>query len=72
MPTPTNSKTGELGQAKESLTTAQKTLDSAMKTYEKLKEPCMAPPMSYAERRQRRRDEIEALKNALNLLENGV
>jgi len=59
---------GELSTAKEELETAQKTLDSALASFEKLKPPCMAEPMSYAERKARRKDEIESLKQALELL----
>jgi len=61
-------KEGELGMAKENLVTSQKTLDMALKSFEKLKEPCMKEPMSYAERKARRKDEIESLKSALELL----
>jgi len=65
-------KEGELTMAKENLETAEKILDSAMKTWEKLKEPCanegLGAGQSYAERRARRKDEIESLKNALEIL----
>jgi len=61
-------KEGELTMAKESIKEAQTILDTANTAFEKLKEPCMAEPMSYAERKARREDEIESLKQALELL----
>jgi len=61
-------KEGELTTSKDNLVTAKETLDSALKYFEKLKEPCMAEPMSYAERKARREDEIESLKKALEIL----
>jgi chromosome segregation ATPase len=62
-------KEGELGVAKEDLGTAEKTLESALAYYEKLKEPCLGGGQTYAERKARRAEEIEALKQALEILE---
>jgi|Transcript_100316 DNA repair exonuclease SbcCD ATPase subunit len=62
-------KEGELGVAKENLGTAEKTLESANAYYEKLKEPCLGGGQTYADRKARRKDEIEALKQALEILE---
>jgi len=61
-------KEGELTMAKESLVTARETLDLALKTFEKLKEPCLGGGQTYAERKTRRKDEIESLKQALEIL----
>lgn len=63
-------KEGELTMAKESLETAQKTLEMAMQTFDKLKEPCQleGTRQSSGDRKARREDEIESLKKALELL----
>lgn len=58
-----------LSQAKEDLEANQKQLDAALKSYEELKEACIVEPMSYEERVALRKQEIEALKEALNILE---
>jgi len=65
-------KEGELGVAKDNLETAQKILDAALEAWDKLKGPCandgLGETMSYAERKKRREDELEALKEALRIL----
>jgi len=61
-------KEGELTQAKDNLATAQKTLDSALEYYEKLKEPCLGGGQTYEDRSARRKEEVEALKEALRIL----
>jgi hypothetical protein len=61
-------KEGELTQAKDNLQTAQKTLDSALEYYDKLKEPCLGGGETFEERSSRRKEEIEALKEALRIL----
>merc|ERR550514_922138 len=43
----------------------QKLLDDSLKTLEDLKPACVDTGMSYADRMQKRRDEIDALKEAL-------
>jgi len=58
-----------LSQAKEDLEDNQKQLDAALKSYEELKAACIVEPMSYEERVALRKQEIEALKEALNILE---
>jgi len=55
--------------AKEDLEQNQKQLDAALKSYEELKAACIVEPMSYEERVALRKQEIEALKEALNILE---
>jgi len=65
-------KEGELTNAKDNLKTAQDMLDSALKAYDKLKGPCanggLGEGQTPAERKARREDEIESLKNALEIL----
>lgn len=61
-------KEGELTVAKDSLKSAETVLESAMKAYESLKEPCLGGGQTYAERKANREQEIEALKQALELL----
>merc|ERR1719277_1227930 len=51
------------------LKTAQDLVDSALKTLEELKPTCIDTAMTYAERVQKREDEIAALKQAVCLLE---
>lgn len=46
-----------------------KELDSVLEYYEKLKPMCISKPEPYEERKKRREEEIEGLKNALNILE---
>jgi predicted nucleic acid-binding Zn-ribbon protein len=50
------------------LETAQELLDSALKTLEELKPMCIDTGMSYAERVEKREEEIAALKKALEFL----
>jgi len=50
------------------LKAATKLLDSALKNIEDLKPVCIDTGMSYAERVQKREDEIQALKDALEAL----
>jgi len=47
------------------LTTAQKMLDDTLKAMEDLKPMCVDTGMTYAERKQKREDEIAALKKAI-------
>jgi len=56
--------------AKDNLNDANDLRDAAKKELTKLKPMCVDSPVSYAEDRQRRADEIEALKDALHLLQN--
>mmetsp|Transcript_26743 Transcript_26743/g.58141 ORF Transcript_26743/g.58141 Transcript_26743/m.58141 type:complete len:119 (-) Transcript_26743:79-435(-) len=53
-----------------SLSSAETTLESAWAEFEKLKPACIETGQTYSERRQRRKDEIAALKEALEILEN--
>jgi len=59
---------GELSNQKTELESAQSILKGALDSYEKLKVPCEKEPMSYAERKGRREQEVESLKQALELL----
>jgi len=54
-------KTDELG-------TTEQQLDLALASYAKLKPACEAKPQTYAERKANRKEEIEALKEALRIL----
>merc|ERR1719316_646204 len=47
----------------------QTELDSVLDYYEKLKPVCISKPEPYEERKKRREEEIEGLKNALSILE---
>lgn len=47
---------------------ANKELDAVMKYLEKLRGSCVHKPMSFEERQARRKQEIESLKEALNIL----
>merc|ERR1719161_226047 len=58
----------EISEKKEDLEQTQEELDVAKKYFEKLKEPCLSTGMTYAERVAAREAEIEALKEALNIL----
>jgi len=58
-----------LSEAKDSLMETQKQLDAALEEYDELKKACIAEPMSYEERVALRKQEIESLKEALNILE---
>jgi hypothetical protein len=61
-------KEGELTVAGESLKSAESVLEAAEKAYEALREPCLGGGQTYAERKARREEEIEALQKALELL----
>lgn len=54
---------------KSDLENAESQLSAALESYEKLKPTCMDVGMSYEERTRRRQDEIDALKQALRILE---
>jgi len=67
-----NSKTtkqGDLEEAKKDLKGTQEELDSAEEYFEKLKPSCVEAGESYEERKARREEEIESLKDALKILE---
>merc|ERR1719197_932715 len=66
-----NSKTtkqGDLEEAKKDLAGTQEELDAALAYYEKLKPSCVEAGESYEERKARREEEIESLKDALKIL----
>merc|ERR1719274_408094 len=68
----TNSKTekeGDLESAKKDLAGTQEELDAALAYFEKLKPSCVEVGESYEERKARREEEIESLKDALSILE---
>merc|ERR1719316_899500 len=68
----TNTKTtkeGDLEQAKKDLAGTQEELDAALAYFEKLKPSCVEAGESYEERKARREEEIESLKDALSILE---
>jgi len=54
---------------KKELELTQSELDAALEYYEKLKPECVDKSLSYAERKQAREEEIQSLKEALNVLE---
>jgi len=58
-----------LSDAQDNLEQTQKQLDAALEEYDELKKACIAEPMSYEERVALRKQEIESLKEALNILE---
>merc|ERR1719380_417400 len=60
---------GDLVADLNSLKDAQELLDSSLETLEKLRPACVDTGMSYEERVARREAEIEALKNALCVLD---
>jgi len=62
-------KTGDLEEAKKDLAGTQEELDAALAYYEKLKPSCVEAGESYEERKARREEEIESLKDALQILE---
>jgi len=67
-----NSKTtkeGDLEAAKKDLVGTQEELDAALAYFEKLKPSCVEAGESYEERVARRKEEIEALSDALKILE---
>lgn len=57
-----------LEQTKEDNRIATEALDEAMEYYEKLKPVCVVQPVSYEERVQGRNEEIDALREALEIL----
>lgn len=59
----------KITQKTDDLETSQGLVDSALKTIEDLKPTCIDTAMSYAERVQKREDEIAALKQAVCLLD---
>jgi hypothetical protein len=63
------SKESELLDKRSTLETTQKELAAAQDSYEKLKPACIDTGMTYDDRKTRREEEIEALKEALNILE---
>jgi DNA repair exonuclease SbcCD ATPase subunit len=68
----TNTKTakeGDLEEAKKDLKGTQEELDAALAYFEKLKPSCVEAGESYEERKARREEEIESLKDALQILE---
>jgi len=62
-------KEGDLEEAKKDLAGTQEELDAALEYYEKLKPSCVEAGESYEERKARREEEIESLKDALTILE---
>lgn len=61
---------GEITAATDALDTATGLHASAVKELEKLKAMCIEGEESYAERKKKREQEIEALKRAMTILEN--
>mmetsp|Transcript_115492 Transcript_115492/g.333603 ORF Transcript_115492/g.333603 Transcript_115492/m.333603 type:complete len:699 (+) Transcript_115492:81-2177(+) len=59
----------DLMDLEEDLATQKKLLDSALKSLEVLSSKCIKAEETYAERVARRKEEIEALKQAINVLE---
>merc|ERR1719482_1990700 len=62
-------KEGDLEEAKKDLAGTQEELDAAEAYFEKLKPSCVEAGESYEERKARREEEIESLKDALTILE---
>merc|ERR1712087_157429 len=60
---------GEITDAKNALNTAEGLHATALQELEKLKAMCIEGEESYAERKRKREQEIEALKQALRILE---
>jgi len=61
-------KESALHTSKKDLKTTQESLDKAVKYYEKLKPDCVDSGISYAERKQKREEEIESLEQAMKIL----
>jgi hypothetical protein len=62
----------ELGRTKEERSLAQDSKDEALKYYDTLKPQCIQVHVSYEQRVARREEEIEALKQAYKILDEGV
>jgi len=62
-------KEGDLEEAKKDLAGTQEELDAAEAYFDKLKPSCVEAGESYEERKARREEEIESLKDALTILE---
>jgi len=60
---------GALASAETELAGTQKELDSANAYYDKLKPQCLAPEVSFEDRQARRKEEIESLQMALQILQ---
>merc|ERR1719324_1426482 len=58
-----------LEDTKSDLSGTQKELDASLQYYEKLKPQCIDSGVSYEDRVARRKEEIESLKEALQILE---
>jgi len=58
----------KLAQASKDLKDTNEELTAAMDYYDKLKPSCLDSGMSYADRKQRREEEIDSLKEALSIL----
>jgi len=56
---------------KKELSLTQEELDKAMDYYHKLKEQCVDAGLSYEERKNAREEEIQSLKEALQMLDQG-
>jgi len=65
-----NEKTEKVTKDKEDLEDAENALKLAQEAFDKLKPVCIDTGMSYEERKERREQEIESLKDALDILEN--
>jgi hypothetical protein len=63
------SKNGDLMDCVKDLKATQEELDAALAYFDKLKPNCVDAGVSYADRVQRREDEIESLQEALRILE---
>merc|ERR1719487_553064 len=59
---------GSLGSATKDLKATQAELDAALAYYDKLKPDCIAEGLSFAERAQRRQEEIDSLNEAYKIL----
>mmetsp|Transcript_81167 Transcript_81167/g.216902 ORF Transcript_81167/g.216902 Transcript_81167/m.216902 type:complete len:679 (-) Transcript_81167:60-2096(-) len=62
----------ELNQRKKELSGTQEELEAAERYYEKLRPSCIDEGVSHEERMSKRQEEIDALKEALELLNGGV
>jgi len=65
-------KTSALGQAEKDLRVTDKELTAAMDYYEKLKPSCVDNKETYAQRVARRNEEIQSLKEAVEILESST